>query len=366
MQEVGPFRPPARHNRGMRPTLPFVCHGVLWLLGLALAMQCGAQSTSFRMTAIFSDQAGVYQFLQLEELSGLDGQHHFAGLTLTVTPRSGFPRTFVFPGDLPDSNTAHRNVLIATTPSTGGLQVDYTLPQGFFPTDGGTVVFAGIDTWTYALLPTDGATTMLRSGGLRANGPCGPPGFIFRPFVGFPTGLDVAIDPAIEFYNAAQDHYFMSSSQPDLDALDSGRLQGWVRTGQSWPVWIRRLDCGGVGFASPPSLGPVCRIYIPPALGDSHFFSASPEECAAAVSQIPQLMLETSAAYFASLPNTVTGACDSNQIPLYRVWNGRPDSNHRYTTSLAIRDQMVARGFIPEGYGPDAVAMCVGGGIPGE
>ena len=31
-------------------------------------------------------------------------------------------------------------------------------------------------------------------------------------------------------------------------------------------------------------------------------------------------------------------------MPVYRVWNRRADSNHRYTTDRAIRDQMVARG----------------------
>jgi len=45
-------------------------------------------------------------------------------------------------------------------------------------------------------------------------------------------------------------------------------------------------------------------------------------------------------------------------VPVYRVWNARTDSNHRYTTSIATRDQMVARGYIAEGYGPDNVTLC--------
>ena len=44
--------------------------------------------------------------------------------------------------------------------------------------------------------------------------------------------------------------------------------------------------------------------------------------------------------------------------PVYRVWNRRPDTNHRYTTDPAVRDAMVAAGGVAEGYGPDAVAMC--------
>jgi len=45
-------------------------------------------------------------------------------------------------------------------------------------------------------------------------------------------------------------------------------------------------------------------------------------------------------------------------VPVYRLYNNRADTNHRYTTSLAIRSQMIAKGYIPEGYGPNAVAMC--------
>ena len=44
------------------------------------------------------------------------------------------------------------------------------------------------------------------------------------------------------------------------------------------------------------------------------------------------------------LPDAVTGACPAGGVPVYRIWNQRYDSNHRYTTSTAIRDQMVAEG----------------------
>ena len=46
-------------------------------------------------------------------------------------------------------------------------------------------------------------------------------------------------------------------------------------------------------------------------------------------------------------------------VPLYRVWNGRADANHRYTTNLADQSDRVRRGWIPEGYGPHGTAMCV-------
>jgi hypothetical protein len=43
---------------------------------------------------------------------------------------------------------------------------------------------------------------------------------------------------------------------------------------------------------------------------------------------------------------------------VYRLWNHRADSNHRYTADAATRAAMLARGYAPEGYGPLGVAMC--------
>jgi hypothetical protein len=123
----------------------------------------------------------------------------------------------------------------------------------------------------------------------------------------------------------------------------------------------RTFSPGYLGPATPPNLLDVCRIYIPPVDGDSHFFSASTAECAASKAQHPEFVLETPTAFLATLPDPTTGACGNNQSPVYRVWNARADSNHRYTTSLAVRDQMVASGYVKEGYGPNAVTICVGG-----
>jgi hypothetical protein len=73
----------------------------------------------------------------------------------------------------------------------------------------------------------------------------------------------------------------------------------------------------------------------------------------------PAFVLESEAAMHLAAPNPVSGACaDPATQPVYRIWNRRPDTNHRYTTSPTVRDQMVAAGGVAEGYGPDAVAMC--------
>jgi len=57
-------------------------------------------------------------------------------------------------------------------------------------------------------------------------------------------------------------------------------------------------------------------------------------------------------------PDVVIDACSDGTVPVYRLWNERVDSNHRYTTDPAIKAQLVAKGYMPEGSGPDGVAMC--------
>ena len=57
-------------------------------------------------------------------------------------------------------------------------------------------------------------------------------------------------------------------------------------------------------------------------------------------------------------PDTATGACPAGTIPVYRLWNGRADSNHRYTADPVTKAQMLAKGYVAEGYGSDAVSMC--------
>jgi hypothetical protein len=168
----------------------------------------------------------------------------------------------------------------------------------------------------------------------------------------------------VEFYNTGLDHYFISPLQADIDALDSGHIAGWSRTGFNFLGFGGATDFAGAS--------PVCRYYIPPEHGDSHFFSASPAECAAVQARIGTdpnysgYILETPAAFYAVLPDPASGACPAGLVPVYRLWNQRADSNHRYTTDTGVRAAMIARGYAPEGYGPLGVAMCSPGGVTGD
>ena len=317
---------------------------------------------SFRLRQLYSNQDGNWQFVELEEVpnSNVDTMfYQFAGLALSVTNRHGVTKQFIFPNDLPNGLPARtRHVTIVSQQLAQAVSYsppffpDFVMPNQFLPTDGGTIDFAGIDRWTFDPLPT------LWSGLLRsADSVLVTPGLpLMQNLAGrqvYPLG---GFTTVYEYYDVGADHYFMSGSQPDIDALDTGRIPGWQRTGELF-----------YAPSAPDSYQvPVCRYYVPPV---SHFFSASAAECDAAARQYPGLMLETSVAFAAWLPDPLTGACPAAEyngipapptlVPLYRLWNNRADTNHRYTTSLNVRQQMIEQGWAPEGYGSDGVAMCV-------
>ena len=122
----------------------------------------------------------------------------------------------------------------------------------------------------------------------------------------------------IEYYHATLDHYFMSSPGDDIEALDSGRLGGWARTGHRFFAYSGEA----------PNASPVCRLYLPPEEGDSHFYSASPAECADVRASFPSFRYESGNVMYVGLPDAATGMCPF-PWPVDRLWNQRADANHR-------------------------------------
>ena len=172
------------------------------------------------------------------------------------------------------------------------------------------------------------------------------------------ASVATSVTLAIEYFNAALDHYFVTSNDDEIRGLDSNVHSGWMRTGQSFNVYR----------AATVDTVPVCRYYITPAWGDSHFLSPSLDECSGlrltnyiaswnGYLGMPRYFPETSQAFYVGMP-TLDGACAANWKPVYRLWNARADSSHRYTTDPQTKVAMASLGFIAEGYGPDAVAMC--------
>jgi len=55
---------------------------------------------------------------------------------------------------------------------------------------------------------------------------------------------------------------------------------------------------------------------------------------------------------------TLDGSCGVGSIAVFGVVDARPDLNHRYTTSITARDQMLSLGWGTSGKGALGVAMC--------
>ena len=160
---------------------------------------------------------------------------------------------------------------------------------------------------------------------------------------------------AVEYINAALgQHYFVTAYPAEISVLDAGKFTGWVRTGRSF--WVSPPE-----VAASAGTSPVCRYYSRPETGvNSHFYSASAAECAFVASELDDAwILESSNAFGVSIPDSESGGCPAGTSPLYRMYNNQASFNHRFTTSLRVRDLMVKAGWVAEGYGPNAVVMCV-------
>ena len=149
----------------------------------------------------------------------------------------------------------------------------------------------------------------------------------------------------IEFYNAALDHYFVTTDAKEAADLDSGVHVGWKRTG----LTFKAIKPG----VSVPGSVSICRFYgKPEAKLDSHFYSASAAECASVQEKFGYAWLLESTEVFRSFPvDTTTGKCATDSEPVFRLWNNRADVNHRYTTQMSVYTAMVAKGYIAEGNG---------------
>jgi hypothetical protein len=154
---------------------------------------------------------------------------------------------------------------------------------------------------------------------------------------------------AIEYYNAALDHYFITTIADEIAKLDAGSIAGWTRTGETFNVFP----------ANASARLPVCRFFSASfAPKSSHFYTPFDRECAL-VRGNPDWQYE--ATVFSVDAPDASGQCPYPELPLYRLYNdgqgGAP--NHRYTTAPAVRAAMLAKGWIPEGVGELGVIACV-------
>lgn len=174
----------------------------------------------------------------------------------------------------------------------------------------------------------------------------------------------------VEYYDPGLDDYFITAYPPEIAGLDSGAHPGWVRTGFTFLAYSDPA-------VAPAGVSPVCRFYLLPQFGDSHFYSADPAECAAtAVKFAGSWVLESSALFYIPLPDKTTGACPANTRPVYRFLNNANQIHHRYTAEVDARNCIYygsntsadkdidcspfTGSWTEEGYGtpPNATVMC--------
>ena len=311
------------------------------LLALLVAASAAhAAFHMFRIQQIYTNADGTVQFVVLRECCGTDGENQWGGVSLRV----GGGGTFVFPRNLPGGDTAGKSVLVATQgfADLGLIAPDYVIPNGFVPIGGGSLNYAGVSMVNFGPLPIDGRNAILSNGTVALN--------LATNFAGqtASVGASPPSAAATEFYNAGLDHYFVSHIAQEIADLDNGVHPGWARTGLSFRVFT----------ASSAQTSAVCRFYIPPDKGNSHFYGRGTQECTETAQKNPTFVNEDPQFFFVILPTG--GVCPAGTINVYRVFDNRVDANHRYTIDAAIRDTMESqRHWVAEGDGPDRVVMCV-------
>lgn len=167
--------------------------------------------------------------------------------------------------------------------------------------------------------------------------------------------LDFQVSPesnVVEYYARSLDHYFMTASGDEADLIDSGARGGWKRSGQSFHAWLHAAQ-------APAGAQPVCRFYA--AGPNSHFYTASAEECASLRSLEQAQRAQAAAlgqpflgwgyegiAFYALVP--ANGQCPAGTTPVWRSYNGRAaenDTNHRFTADPL--QHLAMQGWVDEG-----------------
>ena len=159
----------------------------------------------------------------------------------------------------------------------------------------------------------------------------------------------ILANTAVEYYHADFEHYFATSIAKEISDLDAGVHRGWARTGQSFQVFP----------LGAPNTADVCRLFSEAfAPRSSHFYSPNRAECELRASSG---VWNFEGDVFGFRPINAAYGCDAGTVPLFRFYNNSDNGvpNHRFTTSMLVRSQMIAEGWQPEGDGPLAVNACV-------
>jgi len=167
-----------------------------------------------------------------------------------------------------------------------------------------------------------------------------------------PPEEESGIVEVTEFYNTDLDHYFITASEAEVNAIDQGAGgPGWVRTGESFLAW---------SLGSNVEAANVCRFYGSVYPGpNSHFFTLSTPSCRYLMTlqekqpaTKPRWNFE-GYAFSIMQPDPTEKTCLEGFIPVYRAYNNGfqqgKDSNHRYVTNQDLLAPLLEQGWANEG-----------------
>jgi Repeat of unknown function (DUF5648) len=171
-------------------------------------------------------------------------------------------------------------------------------------------------------------------------------GGVKSPGVGALTNSSLV--KVIEYYHDVFDHFFITGIPGEIAKLDDGTFVGWTRTGRAFNVFA----------TGTPGTYDVCRFFSTSfAPKSSHFYTPFASECATVKASKDWAFEDV--VFSVALPDD-EGTCQSGTQPLYRVYNDGMGAapNHRYTTNVGTFEDMIAKGWKPEGAGIGVIA-CV-------
>lgn len=145
---------------------------VMTALLAGVAQTASAGQHTWDVNEVFSNASGTIQFVELREAAGTPGEVNVQSVTVASTTES-----FLIGGSALTPPTTSKFFLIATpgfAALPGAPTPDRILPPGnipFFNTAGDTVSYGPYDSWVFGTVPTNGTSSLNRSGGVLLNSP---------------------------------------------------------------------------------------------------------------------------------------------------------------------------------------------------
>ncbi len=141
----------------MRVTQPFSVVAALVALLAVGSTPAHAAFHLWNLNQVYTNSSGTVQYIELRDTNG--GQNSVGGNQIQVTNMAGTQtHTFMLPAGVLSGNTLNHDLLFATVgaQAAGAPAPDFTLPDNFLFSGGGTISFFGANSGSYAALPVDG------------------------------------------------------------------------------------------------------------------------------------------------------------------------------------------------------------------